>query len=672
MDISTRTPVFETNHNPLVAASRTANPAGRPPSYPPPSTAAHPIWQRLERPATIAIDPREARQIHKLIRKGIDPIHYGMTRVRVDQSSGEEIVQKAAWRCTSETYNRNTIRYGTRQKTYTRELHYQHLSGVSDDFFCGQAPSGSQNGWQWALLDIDNRGDDFPHVAHAIKELFPELYFEPSTSGKGLHAVVRISHFNQWRPLEDREMHDLVVSWCGRLTRATKAISGRKEGSFCELKGACCYWNKSSESWTLGTLGRLPRLPLSKLRSIPVISQASFEQRLGRLEGVLEGVSEPLRDSETARTPPSAVRKAPKAKRVQRRPLPTPEQQPDAYKRMTANACTLAATLGRTPTPEELLAFYEAGPSANSEATTPARRDRATKACRFLATVTPSSLRHKSGAPPTTFDLEKHHAEISEIPDTDLVVPVGKNALRKRQVAMSRQELGVVYGTILDNFFRNENHRCARNGIQAVWDIAVRKGIIRRAFRNTYYQAAIRILSDAKLIQIVVEHTKPWEGMDGSRINGKARTISPGPCSSRWGDAQPILAPIIASLRHKSGAPLKCNDLENTYGAIIPQTQDWTTEAIEEALKAHEGYLSSQRKHEDQTGDDCHADIRPETDSRENEDEPTGTGESVTGVGPGQPTAGDHTRVRREIGVASRTTRRHRKQATTVERHGFG
>jgi hypothetical protein len=127
--------------------------------------------------------------------------------------------------------------------------------------------------WQWGLLDADNRCEDFSKLVNIITDHFHELRPEPSTSGKGVHWVIRLGNYHpRWLyKLEDHAMHDLVISWCGRIKTATAKLAS---GSFVELKGACCAWKPAGESgaggYLMGTLARMPvTLTAEQLNSLP-------------------------------------------------------------------------------------------------------------------------------------------------------------------------------------------------------------------------------------------------------------------------------------------------------------------------------------------------------------------------------------------------------------------
>jgi hypothetical protein len=340
-------------------------------SSPRPSTHANPIWERLVQQPQRTIDLKQVAKVHTLINKGIDKTRFGHTRHRIEKTSGEEIIQKAAWRCKSTTYDVNTIERGKQQRSYTKALHAEHLSGAATDFFCGAMPSECQSHWQWALLDSDVKNDRFPELEALVAKIFPELIPETSTSGRGVHRMIRINYYGKYVPAGDQEMHNLVVSWCGRLKRATEALFG----SFLELKGACCYWNKSQRTWTLGTLGRLPRLRAEQLSSIPIFSQAEIEKRIEKIEKIA-GI-QPIQPSVCSAPALSCSSSVPQGETSPHTPADTGYASSDAFQRMIHAKCQYIKQHKALPADEEALCDYYESLNLQTGDRTPERLCRA-------------------------------------------------------------------------------------------------------------------------------------------------------------------------------------------------------------------------------------------------------------------------------------------------------
>lgn len=227
----------------------------------------------------------------------------------LDRNTGE--IRKASWPCRATTYDRHEREWrenGRHKRTYTLRKHTEHLTGAACDFFCGRAPSEGDF-WQWALLDGDNHCGDFGKLVQIINQLFPELIPEPSTSGRGMHWVIKLHFYPRGPKSTDQEMHDKVIYWCKRLKDATLRLA---QGSYIELKGACCYW--TDDGYRMGTLARLPvTLTAAQLEGIEVIGQEEFEARIQKLER-MAGITPPavcVRSSspqgDTSSLPPAAA-----------------------------------------------------------------------------------------------------------------------------------------------------------------------------------------------------------------------------------------------------------------------------------------------------------------------------------------------------------------------------
>lgn len=453
----------------------------------------------------------------------------------------------------------------------------------------------------YPYLDFDSKdhqgaGDTEKAVAFIQTEIDIDGYSQPSSNGWGLYPKIEVS---QTQPEEIRR---ILLAVADKLTEIL-----HDHGFECRVEAKALPSIREFPSGEIkdggrGVLGRLPlfeceedyrafrkqeAIPIENLRAAFDVQDApTRETRKAR------GLSKPFSENKTPR----------KYQRKPRRPLPTPGDEPNARTRMLTNGYVFCQQQHRPPTPDELLNFYEAGPSARSEERTEAREQRAASISVFLSTTWITSSRHQNNITtpldlPSSFpDIHACHPELLAIPEVDLVVDVGKAAVRHRRVTMDRSELNLIYSVVVHNFFNNPTHECPRNAIQSVWEIARREGIISRIWRNQYYQAGLKILTESQYLEIMIEYTKPRERPDGSKIPGKARLISPGPNSQRWEEASAVLSSLPNEPTPLTflGAPY---ELPFPLGKWLADDDD---HHLENCLQAFEQYLRRIKDHQTQ------------------------------------------------------------------------
>jgi hypothetical protein len=335
-----------------------------------------PHFQRVCREPSRLIDVKLSLRIHRALNQGCDQRCWGSNKEKIDRRTGEIESRKASWMYSSATYTQRERRRRIENKharQYNRERRIEHLSGQSCDFFCGKRPSEGGN-YQFAIIDGDCRGSDFSKLDKIIAHVFPELIPEPSTSGRGTHRLFKVS-FDHRYGRDDELQHDSIIAWSGRLKAVTVLIAGKLGGgttpSFCEIKGACCYWDRDRVgsdgvrgTLTMGTLARCPvNLTPEQIESLPIYSHSTIEARLRKLEklaGLPASSKKPSVQPKPQKPARRASGQATSTCTIAADPEYLPAVQADAFQRMIhAKVKFILLNKALPETAEDLCTFYE-------------------------------------------------------------------------------------------------------------------------------------------------------------------------------------------------------------------------------------------------------------------------------------------------------------------------
>lgn len=249
--------------------------------------------------------------------------------------------------------NWKRLRFPPRQITRTNiEV---HLNGEDTLYY----RSLRECGYIFAMIDIDAHEGQTDAEAAAdwlVDTYFPGAYLEPSTGGLGRHIYL-VLRIGSTRRSQTNENLKVVADALAKLVKAHSFTV-----NVCGIYGTFTTLNEDRAIHRRGQLAKIPRLghgqaDLERLICAPVFLPCVFDQVLDDVSDIAQKVSR-----ETYLVLPEEDTTPEKAKALKLsvsegfKPI---SGSPDPLQRMNSAVSTLFRKLGRTPSIEEALVFYE-------------------------------------------------------------------------------------------------------------------------------------------------------------------------------------------------------------------------------------------------------------------------------------------------------------------------
>ena len=418
------------------------------------------------------------------------------------------------------------------------ELHH-HYQGNIRLYYVNRGDSK----YIYPYMDCDNQphtaeGDSGQAVRRLIQHYNLDAYTSPTDRGHGFYFCIDVSRsypeeINTTLHAFADACNHLIITWGLKAKVEAKALPSIRHPI-------------NNSIIKRGLLGRLPVFECLEdyesfltQRMIPLADVA----RLAGLgaTGNTEGPSQAVPDTRTRGKPKKTPRRA-GGKATRKTSQPTPAEQPDSWLRMVSNAYHFGETHGRPPTSDELLDYYNSGPSADGDEI----GDRESRAARVVSFLTSRWINRTQCGPEkwtggdeahNKSDLALYADQLSQIPVKDRKIQIGKKCKKRRYNTLDQYELSLIVAVATHNFFNNENHRTPRSAIEQMWIIAHSKGLVSRSWKNEHYTAGIEVLVNAGWLEIAVPDNNG---------NGRARCLCPGVAHPDQRKALPIRERVVA------------------------------------------------------------------------------------------------------------------------------